>query len=229
MLLKTKGVVLKSIRYGERSIISQVLSREKGLISVISSKNKKQANYFQALELIDFICYYSKNKQIHRTKEVFLNSHTANKKNEIAVNAIRFFLAEFLHAIIREEETNYPLFDYIASELIKLHSTSLQLQDFHLQFIVNLTRFIGIYPNISEHDNFFDLEEGTGCQTRPRQSNFIEKEKLCLFKKAFSNDTNISKSERSKLLDLLVSYYDTQLACNLAKLKSKSVLELVFN
>ena len=120
MLLQSKGIVLQSFKYGENSLISRVLSEEKGLISLLSNKTKskknKQGNFFQPLSAIEFVCYLSSKSNIHRVKELTYNNSIASSPENVSTNAIRFFLAEVLSKVIKEEEQNFSLYQYVAEK-----------------------------------------------------------------------------------------------------------------
>lgn len=231
MLLKTNGVVLQSIKYGENSLISKVLSKEKGIITLLSNKTKskknKQGNFFQPLSAIQFVCYLSSKSNIHRVKELAYNNEIPLSPESITVNAIRFFLAEFLSNVIKEEEQNVNLYLFVEDKLKDLNSTPSVMPTFHVSFLIDLMEILGIQPFIELKDSYFDMEEGEGSSNKPAHPNFYEKSEIELYKKAEIAPETLSKTDRNKLLNMLLNYYDIQLG-GMTNIKSKAVLEVVF-
>jgi DNA repair protein RecO (recombination protein O) len=233
MLLKSKGVVLNTTKYGENSLISKVISDEKGLVTLISnrSKNKKnrQANYFQPLSAIQFVCYVSNKSSIYRVKEISFNSDVNCTSENAAVNALRFFLAELLSKVIREEEQNFTLYQFVESKISDLSNEKSELSNFHIYFLIELFNHIGIQPELKVEHSYFDMQEGSTSPTKPQHTDFYEGIQLKLLIKAFSKEGSLSKAERSSVLNLLINYCNIQLGGGLENLKSKAVLEVIFN
>ena len=111
-------------------------------------------------------------------------------------------------------------------------SKKINYADFHLWFLLNLTKFLGFYPNYSENYEFFDLTNGVS--THDFSSGFvIEKEELSLFKKLINLDlnseetSNFNQNQRKKLLEILIRYYELHIS-DFRRPKSLEVLYSVF-
>ena len=232
MLLSSKAIVLHSLKYGDSSIISKVLSQEKGLLSIISNRSKSRKNnqvkLLQPLNIIQLVCYYSPKTSIHRLKELNIVNSAFLYKEDIATNAIRFFLAEFLSKVIKEEEQNLLLYQFIENKIGMLCSNNLNVSLFHITFLVELFDHMGIRPLLKPNDLYFDLEEGSSCMNRPTHPFYCEK---TIFDRLMSinPDESLKRAERSLLLNMLIQYYHVQIGGGLDQLKSKAVLEVVFD
>jgi DNA repair protein RecO (recombination protein O) len=234
MLLSSEGVVISSLKYGDSSIISKVFSKERGLISLISNRPKKKrggasSGIYQAFNLVQFVCYFSNRSSVHRIKEIQFSPSSKPDVENVPKNALKFFLAEFISKVIKEEEQNANLYDFLEKKVISLNTHQDQLGSFHIRFLVELLEEIGIHPLLMEKDHYFDLLEGTSCGIRPSHPNFYEGDDYLLFYKAFFQPEKLGKLEKSRLLSLLISFYNVQLGGGLENLKSRSVLEVVFN
>lgn len=231
MLITSKGVVLQSIKYGENSLISHVLSEEKGLISLISSNRKskknKQGNFFQPLSAIQFVCYVSSKSNIHRVKELSYNNQIALSPEDVSINAIRFFIAEFLSKVIKEEEQNFSLYHFIEAKVHELNTKETAPPYFHITFLIELMDILGIQPNVEENALYFDLEEGECCAQKPTHPNFYDQKEIELYTIGALNPRLLKKPERNKLLNMVLNYYSVQLG-GLPNIKSKAVLEVIF-
>lgn len=234
MLLSSEGVVISSLKYGDSAIISKVFSKERGIISLISNRTKKKkggssSGIFQAFNLVQFVCYFSNRSSVHRIKEIQFSSRSRPDVENVPKNALKFFLAEFISKVIKEEEQNANLYHFLEKKVCSLNAQQEQLGSFHILFLVELLEEIGIHPLLREGDHYFDLLEGSSCTTRPSHPNFYEEDDYLLFYRAFLQFEKLGKSEKSRLLSLLISFYNVQLGGGLENLKSRSVLEVVFN
>ena len=149
-------------------------------------------------------------------------------QEDIATNSLRYFIAEFLGKIIKEEEQNYSLYRFLEQELKQLHETKIK-NGFHITFLLDLLSELGLQPHLNKQDIYFDLIEGTSVNLKPTHTDFYEREVLELFKYAAENRSIKNKSERTTLLNVLLRYYSIQLNINLENLKTKQVFEVVFS
>jgi len=232
MLLSSEGIVLGSIKYGDSSTISHVFSKEKGLISLISSTPKKGKSsfksYLQPLCFIDFVCYNSKKSSINRLKEVSFCAHYNEFQADISTNSLRYFIAEFLSKIIKEEEQNHSLYLFLEKELKHLQDVK-QKSGFHITFLIDLLTELGIQPHLNDYDLYFDLIEGSSVNLKPHHQDFYSQEILQQFQNVALNRTINTKIERTTLLNVLLKYYSIQLNIDVENLKTKQVFEVVFS
>src|SRR5690554_544096 len=231
MLVSTEGIVLNSIKYGENSQISKVYTKKHGLVSIITSSgnktNQKSRIYFQALSNIKLIYYYKNEKSLHRLKEVGYYDRQQQSTNEIAANAIKFFLAEFLTIIIKEEEESPILYQFLANKLALLNSNNANYARFHIDFLMDFALYMGIQPNFNTSGLYFDLKEGQMVNIKPTHNEFLDKEESKMIK-AYLDNQKQSKQERNIVLNSLISYYQVQIG-GLHKLKSREILEVVLS
>ena len=70
------------------------------------------------------------------------------------------FLSEVLSNTLQEEEQNETLYSYLESTFLWLDSQS-DYANFHLLFLLKLTKYLGFYPDTTLIDfPFFNLQEG---------------------------------------------------------------------
>src|SRR5690554_718824 len=164
MITHTEAIVLKTIKYGESSLIVKTYSKEYGLLSIITGtngkKSKKFKNYFNALNILNLTIYFKEKQNLHRLKDVNYNDKNIEIGNHIGISAIKFFIAEILNKIIAEEEVNIKLYDFLKKEIEKLNKTKIGLKYFHLDFLYQISEHLGIKPNFCQEGKFFDLLEG---------------------------------------------------------------------
>lgn len=230
MLLSSKGIVISSLKYGDNSLISKIISQEKGLITVISTRSKtkknKQANYFQPLSAVQFVSYLSNKSNISRIKEVSFNK-TIVPIDDVVVTSIRFFLSEILGKVIKEEEQNFQLYSFIEQELSRLYNIETDKAIFPIQFLIDFMEFLGIQPDLNETELYFDYYEGSTTNAKPNHPEFAEQKEFILLNELLTTNKKLNKIERKQVLNLLLHYYNIQLSAGLENLKSKAVLEVV--
>jgi DNA repair protein RecO (recombination protein O) len=149
--------------------------------------------------------------------------------------AISLFVAEFLYYALRSEQRNEPLFDYIASSIQWLDSQTDRFANFHLVFLMRLSRFLGFYPNLDDYQtgDYFDLRESVFCDTPPLHRDVLlptEADKLQLMMRMDYPTMHLfrlSHLERDRLLEVAVIYYRLHLP-NFPELKSLAVLQQLF-
>ncbi|MFT4644152.1 MAG: DNA repair protein RecO (recombination protein O) [Planctomycetota bacterium] len=233
MLIKTEGIILKTIKYRETSLIVKAYTASHGLLSFIingvrTAKNTNKAVLFQPLNFLDLIVYYKENKGLLHLKEYNFNFLYQDIPFNIIKSSIAIFMLEMLEHTLSEEEENEELYDFIKNAFVRLDLGDNRVANFHLDFLIDLMYFKGIQPQgkHSEKTPFFNIKEGEftnevnsfGYLSGIIASNFsslLYKEELIL-----------TKTERKQLLDTLIQYYSTHID-NFRKVNSLDVLESV--
>ena len=75
MLLKTKGIIIRSTKFGESSLILDIYTLAKGRQSYIingvrSSKARVQQSMVSLSSLVELVVYHRDSKSLNRIKEV---------------------------------------------------------------------------------------------------------------------------------------------------------------
>jgi len=138
-----------------------------------------------------------------------------------------------LNYSIQEEEENLPLYSYLESSFIWL-DTHKNISNFHLVFLLNLTKYLGFYPELNNSNyNYFDLSEGGFTNQLPK-FNFIKGDNLVAFNKllGINFDTidtiKFNSKNRQQVLFILIQYYELHLN-GFRKPKSLEVLKALFH
>jgi len=237
MLVKTKAIVISSLKYQEKSLIVKCFTETDGLKSyfVQSAFSGKKSNqkiaYFQPLTLLEIEANHKNKGTLEHFKEIKLASayHTIN--TDIVKSTIVIFLSEVLHHSIREEEKNQSLFTFLEAALLWL-DTHEETANFHLILLLEVSKFLGFYPDTSETDfPYFEMNEGMFSPFHGISC--LSEHETHLFKKLlnlrFDSDQKIfAGTERQILLKILLDYYAIHLD-GFKKPKSLEVLKEVFS
>ena len=240
MLQKTDGIVLNHTRYGESSAIFHIFTRELGMRSymvngVFGKKKKDKILLLQPLNILELEAYHKENKDIQHIKEVRLKRNMQRLPFSQERRAQAFLITEILSRILRNEGVNNALFNFIEDAIIKLDSDNEGLENIHLLFLFQLTRFLGFFPNnnYSASKPFFDFYEGNFVADEPQHPFFLPPDESMLFARFFSceneNITQLAKNvhERRILLKSVITLYEKHFP-ELGKIRSVEVLSSLF-
>lgn len=240
MLTKTQAIVLHSLKYGETRLIVDMFTRSQGRQSFIVSipksvKGKIKKQLFQPLTLLEIESDLRPKLQLQKLSDVRLASPFSSIPFDPNKLSISLFIAEFLYYALRSEQHNEPLFDYIVNSIQWLDAQTDRFANFHLVFLMRLSRFLGFYPNLDHYQtgDYFDLRESVFLTTPPVHRDFLhpqEAEKIQLMMRMDFPTMHLfrmSHQERNRLLEVSLIYYRLHIP-DFPELKSVSVLQELY-
>lgn len=222
MRTTTKAIVLSSLKYGDSSLIVRAYTQSDGLKSymlkgVLSARRGKiKPAYFLPLMQLELVANHRNKGGLEHLLEVklavpYLSLHTEHPKNSLVP-----FLAEMLGNSIQEHQRDPGLFGYLEYALQWLDGHGFS-PDFHILFLLNLSKYLGFYPDTSLREAaYFDLQEGEFCN-RPSLNPIMEGEALVHFRSFLGmefealSSLELGRAVRRELLQKLVLYYRLQL------------------
>lgn len=238
MIETTKAIVLSTIKYGDTSLIATCYTKKSGLKSYIlrgilkSKKSKIKSAYFQPLMQLNITANHNNKRALNTIREIEVVHFYDTIYTHIKKQTIALFLAEILYYAIKEEEQNETLYQYLETAFLWLdtHDNS---TNFHLLFLLNLTKFLGFYPKTNAVENiYFDLAEGKFTNQTAFQA--ISGKDLDQFKKLLGinfdalDKVDFSAANRQTVLAILIQYFELHLS-GFKKPKSIQVLKSVFS
>lgn len=241
MLHKVRGIVLKTTLYSESSVIVQVFTDKFGIQSYLINGVKKPKakipmNVLQPLHLLDMVVYHKINIQIQRVAEARPSPVFKSIPYDVVKNTIIQFLNEVLYKSIRQQHTDENLFDFIYSAISWFDESEGNNVNFHLAFLIKLSRFLGFAPHQQTRNDqkYFDLQEGDFKSLMPIHPYFIDKSDanyfLLLFSTPFEKiiEIKLDNKLRRFLLDKILVYYTLHTA-SFGQIKSHQVLEEILS
>lgn len=236
MIVKTKAIVLSSLKYQEKGLITKCFTQQEGIITYFvpnafsGKKSNQKIAYFQPLTILEIEANHKNKGTLEHFKEIKLAIPYQTINNDIYKSTIVIFLSEVLSNCIQEEEKNEDLFTFLEAALTWL-DTHEEPQNFHLILLMEVSKFLGFYPDTSDIDlPFFNTNDGNftlfqGIQCLSEHQTFLLKKLIHL---KFENDQKVFSSiERQIILQLLLDYYSIHLD-GFRKPKSLDVLKEVF-
>ena len=235
MLIATRGIVLKSVKFQESSLIVKVFTESHGVQTfmvkgVRSVKANGKAAMFQSGMLLDFIMYYQENKSFKTFKEYRAAFVYDNALYDIRKSSILMFLIEVIEQCIHDDNEDDLLFNFIFTSLQKLDKQDFN-PDFHLYFLLHFMQHLGIYPsaNFTASTTYFDIKEGCFTSSFGTNPFVLSKEDSALVVQLLDKDAlQFNRQERKKAIHLLLDYYNYHIE-NFKGVKSLQVLETVLS
>lgn len=238
-VVTTNAIVLSSLKYGDTSLIVKCFTEIEGvktyLIRGVLKPKKKgiKAAYFQPLTQLKIVANHNNKNTLNSIKEVQVINPYKTIHTDIVKQSVVFFLSEILSNSIQEEEQNTTLYKYLETAFIWL-DVHHNVPNFHLLFLLNLSGFLGFYPDLSEkHKQGFNLLDGN-FSDNIQDKNVIHNNDFYQFKKLLGinfdaiENVSYSKQERQLVLQMIIQYFQLHLG-NFRKPKSLQVLETVFS
>jgi DNA repair protein RecO (recombination protein O) len=237
MLVKTKAIIISSLKFQEKSLIVKCFTLSDGLKSYFvrdafsSRKGNQKIAYFQPLTVVEIEAIHKNKGTLEQIKEIKIDNPFQTIHSYIVKSTMTLFLSEMLHHAIHEEEKNEPLFHFLESALNWFDHHD-EITNFHVVFLLEITKYLGFYPDVSDIQfPFFEMKDGVFSSSNSLSS--LTENETKLFKKLIdlkfdSNQKVFHVSERQILLNILVDYYGSHLD-GFKKPKSLEVLKEVFS
>jgi DNA repair protein RecO (recombination protein O) len=239
MIHRTSGIILHTTNYSDTSLIVKVYTSHFGLQSYIisgvrSKTSKNKAALIQPMALLDLQVSNAKNKNLQRVSEIN-NSHPYQDiPYNIIKSSIAIFLNEILYKAIREQHPDEDMFEYIKNSLLILDIKTDNCANFHVCFLIQLSRYLGFYPqgNYSAGTSFFDLKEGRFVANIPNHIHYLLPEYSILLDACLKHNyetihlLKLDKLQRKELLQFLIVFYQLHIT-SFGEIKSIKVLEEV--
>ena len=237
MQVKTKAIVISSLKFQEKGLIVKCFTLSNGLKSYFvrdafsTRKTSQKIAYFQPLTIIEIEAVHKNKGTLENFKEVKIASPFHSIHSDIYKSTMVLFLSEILHHSIHEEEKNESLFTFLETALQWLDEHD-EISNFHLILMLETTKYLGFYPDTLDMDMpFFEMIEGVFTPFHAMSS--LTQHETQLFKKLiqlkFDNDQKtFHVIERQLLLKILIDYYSFHLD-GFKRPKSLDVLKEVFS
>ena len=145
------------------------------------------------------------------------------------------FLAEFLTHATRDEHETDLLYQFVESSILWLDEVEQGFANFHLVFMIRLTRFIGFFPNAEdgEPQAYFDLLNGCFTPSPPPHAHFLmpaEAGKIGLLMRLSYKTMHLcamSRMERNRCTEVILEFYRLHVP-GFPEMKSLEVLRQLF-
>ncbi|HSZ71167.1 MAG TPA: DNA repair protein RecO [Cytophagaceae bacterium] len=225
MLVKTRGIVLGSIKYKETSIIVNIYTEMLGLKSYIVNgvRDKKgKSAFFQPLTILDLIVYDQASKGLNRISEYVIHRPYKSSSFEPKKIAVLLFLSELFIKTLKEEHPDEELFSFLVKRLSLFDELEEEYEDFHVLFLLDYLTYLGVRPSAAE-----DIARDFG--------RLLDEDVTVLFDSLLNEEKGtgtfslkISSSLRRRALEVMIDYYQIHFP-SMGRIQSLAILKDVFS
>ncbi len=239
-LHKTKGIVLRTVKYGETSIIvtmfTELFGVQSYLVNGVRASTKKgagKANLFQPAALLELVVYHNELKHLNRIKEFKLAFIYQHIFSDVPKNAVALFMVELLTKCLKQPEGNPDLFEFAEDCFLHLDkSKGGMMANLPLFFALHLTYFFGfkMTDDYNEENTFLDLGEGNFVTEQPHHPHFLEDKQAFITSQLLKvqrpdelEEIKLNHDFRRRLLHVYETYYALHIP-DFGKMKTLPVL-----
>ncbi len=225
MVVKTNGIVLNYIKYGDSSIIVRIFTEELGYGSFIvnsirSQKSKKSIGYFQPFSILELILYVKESRDLQRVSDFKNHIPLVEIHQNFTKSSITLFLTEVLSKLLQSEQSANPdLYTFLSDSIQEFDALSSGVENFHLQFLLKIATHLGFA--INEFETLFTSID----KMVPHAEGEHVLEKLILEPYGITLEAN--RLVRNEVIDMMLDYFHHH--ANLPRPKSLTVLRSVLN
>lgn len=205
---KQTGFLLSYLKYGENDAVLHCFTLENGyqsffLRGLYSAKNKKKAYLIPLHELNFTLSSHSANSTLPAISKI---EKKENQEDfwDVKQSSVVFFVADFLHQTLKNEESNLKLYAEIKAFKSSLSSGNLYA---HYLFLMRILKIFGIAPLLSENQ-YLEIERGIFTNETSAQT--LDMSLSTIWKNILTNDQleiKIEKEHRKKLMDSILLFY----------------------
>lgn len=236
---KARGVVLGTLKYGERGLIVQILTDTHGRQSYMvqgvksAAKGSKMA-LLQPLFAVEFEGLTSSKMELHRMKDLVPGIVLQSTPFDIRKSTISLFMAEVLYRLVRESSPESGLFDFVWGSVAALDAIDEGIANFHLWFLANLSRPLGFSPDNEYVDGaWLDIRDGhftlhaliPSMALTPENARILHDMLECDVR--YLAEIGLNRAERVEFLDAMLKYYAYHLE-SIHSVESLRILREVF-
>lgn len=215
MLIKTRGIIFRALKYSETSLILDIYTEEKGLRNYIISgvrnkKSKLKTGLLQPTMLVEMVAYDKAGGGLSRIKEIKAAQIYQSIPFELMKGTISLFMIELAQKTIKEEEANPGLFNFLFQQFSDLDRLEKISPNFHIYYMIELSSFLGFFPggSWSEATPWLDMREGSFTKEEPLSQYSLNKEMSEQVGRLVKQEiVQLTRVDRQKIVGKLIDYY----------------------
>lgn len=222
MMHKTQGIVLRTVKYGETSLICTVFTELLGMQSymvkgVRSGKARgRKANTLFPASILDMVVYEQPQKNLQTIKEYSAALLYQSLQEDVVKNGVALFAIEVVTQLLTGHDPQPELFSFLKNYLVRLDDSPRNaIANFPLYFLIQSAKLSGYYLSgeYSDTEHFADIHEGRFSTTVSQYPPFIDGEEAALMSalnkaSSFEEITSVrmTGAERKKMLQYYLAF-----------------------
>lgn len=171
MYEKTRGIVLHTLKYGDDSLMVDILTESRGTVAFVvkipRTHRGLKTQLLRPLTILQLEMDYRENRNVQRIRDMRVDDPFLSIPYEPLKEVVVLFLGEVLYYALRNEDRNPQLFAFLEHSLHWFDEAQSEYVNFHLALLIRLTRYLGFWPNAED-----------GAPLRPRQADVRRQRRL---------------------------------------------------
>jgi len=200
-----------------------------------SKTAKVRKSLFSPMAILEMEAEHQPSRDIQRIREAHILHPLYSISGDMVKTSIALFLSDFLSKILRDTDEYAIIYEYLSDSIQILEETERGLANYHLVFILKLTRFLGFYPNFENYHegDYFDMMNGIFVDRQPIHHYYVNRtdsKALSLLARISYENMHyfrFSRQERMNIINRMLEYYRIHLH-EFQNLKSLEVLHELF-
>ena len=236
---KARGIVLGTLKYGEKGVIVHLLTdvcgRQCYMIQGVrpTAKGSKMA-LLQPMFTLEFEGLTSSKMSMHRMKDMVPGMVLHSTPFDVRKSTMALFMAEVLYRLVKESEESSSLFEFVWASIAALDALEEGIANFHLWFLANLSRPLGFSPDNEYSDGaWLDIRDGhftpnaliPSFALSPENARILHDMLECDVR--YLGEIGLNRTERVEFLEAMLRYYSYHLE-SIRQVESIRVLREVF-
>ncbi len=244
MLQNTRGIVLRSVKYGDTSLITSIFTEKFGIRSYIVQGVRSararggKAGLLQPATLLDIVAYHKSQSNLNHLREFQPAYIYTSLQEEVVKNSIALFSVEVLLRLLPEHAEMPELFEVVYHYFCDLDKKSNdRVANFPLYFLIACSKLMGyaIHGSYTPQTPYINMQEGAFTHNPPAISSYLhEEETKMLGRLLLSGDIeeleNIDMNAviRNRILDWYIEFLNMHTQ-HMGTIKSLAVLRQVLH
>ncbi len=244
MLSNTRAIILRTVPFGETSLVVTAFTENHGLQSYMvkgarttGKKGQSLRPYLQPGALLSLVVYHHPTDQLQYIREMSWAHVYTQVLTHVVRHTVAVFMVELLTKCIRHSEPNPALYAEAENYFLLLDvAEPAVMANLPLHFALWLAGELGFRPenNFSEENCLFDLQEGKFVPVHTQAKHLLEGNAARLTHGLLSvahpvtlYRVKLSREQRHELLNAYETYFSIHLD-GFGHLRSLEVLGAVF-
>ncbi|MDO4190304.1 MAG: DNA repair protein RecO [Bacteroidales bacterium] len=231
-----EAIVLSRIPYSEHSYIINLYTKEEGrTVAFLRGNSRKKAAQTLMVHPLALMSFTLEGKgQMPYVKHYESVMPMQTLPFDPIKSCVALFLAEMLSLTLKERCADQRLFDFIKTHIAMLDTLTEGIANFHIYFLLHLSRWLGFAPNLDQHGDYIDLREGIMTPTPPLHPDYTSPEITKCWHYFLNTDyaeagkMPLSRASRKQCLEQVVKFYQIQMP-EIKEIKSLNVIQQVFD
>lgn len=220
MVHKTRGIVLRTVKYGETSLICTMFTELFGLQSYmvkgVRSSKKRRSSPLYPGALLDMVVYQQPNRNLQQIREYAPYVLYESLHEDVVKNGVALFALEVAAQLLTAQDAQPELYRFLERYLITTdHEPLAAVANFPLYFLIQAGKLSGYYISgtYTAHTPYADIHEGRFAEGLNQFPPFIEGTEaalMSLLNQAGSYEAikavKMSGGERKKMLQHFIAF-----------------------